>query len=142
MLIYAPAFFLIGAYFWFCLLQIKSKVKYPIAINLALLLLIVLPARYGIERIKPFANREETVSSKNAKMLGSKIPKDEKAVVFNAGNYIEAMFYSGQTVYPIPPTKQEIDSLQKEGFSIYIIQDENNKSQFQNQPKVKYIRYD
>ncbi|MGZ5243796.1 MAG: hypothetical protein ACXWW0_07865, partial [Bacteroidia bacterium] len=140
MLIFAPALFIIGAYFWFYLLSVKEKFKYPLVIKIILVLLIILPVRYGFERTKPFRQSVEPEWSISAKQLKSKIPQNDKAVIYNVDHYIETMFYSGLTAYHYIPDMHEVDSLQKHGFSVYVIDNNKLDNRFDDNKEVKFLQ--
>lgn len=140
MLLFAPALFVIGAYSWFWLNENKAKFKYPALINIILALLIILPARYGIERVKPFRENKEANWSRFAKQLKYKIPEKEKVVIYNFGDhYAEAMFYSGLTIEHYIPEIHETDSLLSKGFTIYMIKNQPNDSLESAFKNVKFL---
>ncbi len=127
LLIMAPAFFMLTAYFAEFLKIYRLKMRFnPKFISLILFLLFALPIRYSFERIKPFHldkfNTERTVWLKK---LDEKTG-GEGAIVFNIGDYVRAMFFSNITVaYRILPTSQQIDDLKQKGYRVFIIKNEN-----------------
>ena len=89
---------------------------------LLLLLLILLPVRYGLERLNPFGYNG-TISPKSviyAKQLDGLVP-DKQAVIFGDPFYIETMFYSSHTVYKDLPSNEDIEYLNKKGYHVYVI---------------------
>lgn len=116
----SPALFLITADFFYWLVQNKKNYKYQWMITVLLILLIVLPVRYSIERIKPFENKErkpEWVS--DLKKMNEK--KIDRGVLFNYDEPIEAMFYTDLTaVYSDLPNKSLIEDLKRKGYTVII----------------------
>lgn len=118
-----PAIFISAAAFWHVLLEHKEsllsgKVALKWFYNLILLLLIALPVRYGIERVKLFKkdrNPQWVLDLKN--MEQRKIPK---GVLFNYEKPIDAMFYTDLTVYPFTPDRNTIDILVQKGYTVMI----------------------
>ena len=77
---------------------------------LVMVLLLVLPVRYSIERLKPFIKTERNPQwTRELRELGRE--GYEKGVLFNYSNYIEAMFYTGLTVYDRIPDQSLISDL-------------------------------
>jgi 4-amino-4-deoxy-L-arabinose transferase len=115
----SPALFLITADFFMTISDYKMQLKWKWLINIVLILLIALPVRYSFERIKPFRKIErnpEWVS--NLKELSKDV--NEKVVLFNYANPVEAMFYTDMTVYPQLPDKETIKRLIREGYTVVI----------------------
>jgi 4-amino-4-deoxy-L-arabinose transferase-like glycosyltransferase len=123
LMIAAPAFFLLTAWFWFHLrdtLVTKKFLwfKYPV-----LILLVLLPIRFCIERMKPF-NREDTnpAWAKEIRNLNFQIP-EKQVVIFNSGHPIETMFYTGFTAYLGMPDSVTVRAFVKNGYMPYIYRD-------------------
>ncbi len=118
----SPALFIITSEFYFMLSERKREYKLKWIFNIILLLLIALPVRYSIERIKPFDNRDRRpVWVTELKKL-----KDcpvNNGVLFNYDRPIEAMFYTNLTVYAQIPGKKVILNLIEQGYSVYIKDD-------------------
>jgi 4-amino-4-deoxy-L-arabinose transferase len=121
----APALFLITAYFANYLTEkaIDNKHKF---INFALaVLLIALPFRYTVERLKPFSkdvrNPEWVARLKSVKSdLGS-----DKTLLFNCPFPIEAMFYCDCTAYSSLPNMEDLSKFILADYHI-IVWNENN----------------
>lgn len=115
----SPALFLMTSEFYFALVDFKKKQKTIWLYNLILILLIALPIRYTIERIKPFEQRERTPKwvTLLKKLNGSKLLN---GVLFNYEKPIEAMFYTNLIVYSIIPDKNKILNLIQNGYIVYI----------------------
>ena len=84
-----------------------------------MVLLLALPVRYSIERLKPFKNTERNPQwTRQLRELGSEGYKN--VVMFNYPNYIEAMFYTGFTVYDRFPDQNVISELITRGYTVII----------------------
>jgi 4-amino-4-deoxy-L-arabinose transferase-like glycosyltransferase len=120
----SPALFLMTSEFWIMLYEFKKKVKLKWFFNILLILLIALPIRYAIERIKPFEKSDKNPQwVANLKKLNNK--QINKGVLFNYDKPIEAMFYTNLTVYTHIPDKQVIIELIEKGYTV-IINDNGN----------------
>lgn len=120
----APALFLITAYFASFLTEkaIDNKHKF---INFALaVLLIALPFRYTVERLKPFSkdvrNPEWVARLKSVK---SDLESD-KTLMFNCPFPIEAMFYCDCTAYSSLPKIVELEEYSAKGYNVLIWENE------------------
>ncbi|MBI2722238.1 MAG: glycosyltransferase family 39 protein [Bacteroidetes bacterium] len=124
LLICSPAFFLVISYIFFYLKYIRFKFKYKIFINVILVLLIVLPIRYSIERIKPFeiTSGESKIASKQ-KNIKHLLPQRRNIVLFNINSPIEVMFYTDCIAYQNIPEEQKINELINSGYLIVINDD-------------------
>lgn len=119
LLITAPAIFIVSAYFWYWLLEYKIYHKHKWFFNLILFLLIALPIRYTIERIKPFDKRDRNPQwVTNLKKLNTK--NIQKGVLFNYDKPIEAMFYTNLTAYSNIPDKKAVTDLIEKGYTVII----------------------
>lgn len=115
----SPALFIMTAEFWVMLNEYKKSHKFKWLSNLILLLLIALPIRYMIERIKPF----EPIDRNPQWVLDLKKLNDqrfEKGVLFNYNKPIEAMFYTNLIAYPEIPKIETINYLHQKGYLIFI----------------------
>jgi len=123
LLLTAPGFFLLTA-LCFYLLTVKRPEKRSIRIlaRLTAALLVLLPLRYSIERVKPFANfAEERQWTEELKALSSAIPLPPKQVVlFSEPHPIQAMFYTGFTAYPWIPEASMLEELRAKGYRIFV----------------------
>lgn len=116
----APALFIItGAFFY----EVKSTKKMPVwTVKLLLFLLIALPVRYAIERMKPF-NKIDRNPAWVAELKGFANQTNNKEVLFNYPAPIEAMFYTNLTAYSYLPSKATIENLLSNGYTIIINDD-------------------
>jgi len=116
----SPVLFIIAAEFWHQLEGWKKRIRYPAFINLILVLLIVLPARYSVERSKAFGNIERNPAwAQDLRALNIAEP-DPKTILFNYPRQVEAMFYTQLTVYNEVPDIMTIRELQQKGYKILI----------------------
>ncbi len=115
----SPALFIMASEFYLFIADYSKNHRLRWGFNILLLLLIALPLRYMIERVKPFntfdRNPKWAIELKN---LGKKnIPN---GVLFNYSRPVEAMFYTDLAVYPDLPDKQVINDLMGRGYTIII----------------------
>ncbi|HNW76809.1 MAG TPA: glycosyltransferase family 39 protein [Bacteroidales bacterium] len=124
LLFISPALFLMTSEFFLMLNDYKKDRKLKWLFNLILLLLIVLPIRYSIERIKPFEQGNRTPEWTNdLRSLNDR--NISNGVLFNYDKPIEAMFYTNLTAYPIIPDRKTITDLLTSGYTV-IINDDGN----------------
>ena len=119
----APAIFIITAVFWRYLNFIKPRLKKAKSgIWLMALLLLLLPIRYSIERIKPFSPRERNPQwVADLKALNEIFQGEEKVVVFNLKRPIAAMFYCDNVIaYDVMPDKEMLTTVFEKGYSSYL----------------------
>ncbi len=118
LLFVSPCFFIISAWFFYYCRENLDKFRYKWILFIVMFLLIALPVRYAIERIKPFedANHNPIWASS----LRNLKPQANKAVLFGTSHYIEAMFYTDAIAYEKKPSLQEICSLKEKGYTIFV----------------------
>lgn len=128
----APALFIMVAGFYYWLNEIKKNYKLKWLIAIILLLLVALPIRYSIERIKPLSDFDRSPGWViDLKKLNDR--EIEKGILFNYPKPIEAMFYTDLTVYPSLPDKEFINNLILDGYTVII----NDSDQIP--PEIKEI---
>jgi 4-amino-4-deoxy-L-arabinose transferase len=116
----APAIFIMLSYSFIYLKEIMVGSKYRKAIVLLLILLVILPVRYSLERIRPFSDINRNPPwAQELRTLETRVGGG-KSVIFNIKDYIEAMFYTKITAYPFIPNQEQIDQAISKGFKIYI----------------------
>ena len=120
----SPALFMMTAEFWYMLYGYRENHKPKWLFNLILVLLIALPIRYSIERMKPF-----NISERNPQWVETlrefNDRKIDNGVLLNYDRPIEAMFYTNLTAYPYIPDEQVIVDLISQGYNV-IINDDGN----------------
>ena len=110
---------MITAEFWVMLSSYKMNNKPKWLYNLILFLMIALPIRYTIERIKPFEISERSPQwVTDLKDLNHK--NISKGVLMNYDRPIEAMFYTNLTVYANIPDRHVIIDLIEKGYTILV----------------------
>jgi 4-amino-4-deoxy-L-arabinose transferase-like glycosyltransferase len=115
----SPALFIMTAEFWLMLAAYRKNHSLKWVFNLILILLIALPIRYAIERIKPFDKTDRNPQWVNdLKTLNES--KITNGILFNYNKPIEAMFYTDITVYQNIPENDIIIDLQQKGYTILI----------------------
>lgn len=118
----APALFLVTALFWRTLrlnrrLLIKHSNK--LAFFVFSLLLVGLPIRYSLERIKPLAKVSMPAWVREVEKIRFEI-KESNAILFNTNRPIESLFHSDLVAaYPFLPEKEAIITLKKKGYKLY-----------------------
>jgi len=118
----SPALFLIISDFFFTLMDYKQHHRLKWFFNFILLLLIALPIRYMIERIKPFTQKNRNPAwAIDLRELNER--KISKGVLFNYYRPIEAMFYTSLTAYKYIPDRKKINNLVSEGYTVIINDD-------------------
>jgi len=124
LLIAAPALFIIQAYYWFYIYELRLKVRYKWLLFILLFAMLALPVRYSIERAKPFKKIDKSPSwATELKSLNGKFPEDGKTIIFNTEHYIEGMYYTEYTFYPFIPEQELIDSLRNNGYRVFLYQE-------------------
>jgi 4-amino-4-deoxy-L-arabinose transferase-like glycosyltransferase len=114
----APAIFIVTALFWEYLYAYRDRFKYKGFIIGVLILLIALPVRYTIERIKPFTIRNRNPQwAQELRALGRHV--NNETVVFNAEHPIETMFYTDCVAYPGIPDSLILSNISQEGYTIF-----------------------
>jgi len=127
--------------FWAINGKMKNS-KYRVAAIFLLALLVVLPIRYSIERVKPFEQKDRNPGwTKELRMLENKIG-GSKAAVFNVEHYIEAMFYAKVSAYPFIPDQRQIDQAVGRGFKVFIYDDSRIPPEIRRQQNVFVLARD
>lgn len=120
-MISSPAVFLILAYFCWYLIDNLSLFKYKKLIIALIILLMLLPVRYSLERMKPFKNYDKNPDwAKELRTLNNRI-EDRNSVLFNVKKPIEAMFYASFTAYSFMPTQRQIRRVHEKGYKVVIL---------------------
>ena len=123
-LISAPAFFILTAIFFYYVLSLRNKLRINnfFIISFAFLL-ILLPVRYCFERVKPMEEREilsrPAWQSALEELADDSLFPNDRIVIFNEPNYVQAMFYWDFIVYDRTLKKSQIDKLKREGYIVY-----------------------
>ena len=127
----APALFFMTAEFFFAVADHKKEHQLKWVFTLILALIILLPIRYSIEKIRPFESRDRNPQwVMDLRELNKK--NIEKGILFNYDHPIEAMFYTDLVVYPGIPEKEKISDLSRQGYTIIV----NDDGEIPNDIKV------
>ncbi|MDX2362076.1 MAG: glycosyltransferase family 39 protein [Crocinitomicaceae bacterium] len=141
-MIAAPAIFIIGAYYWEYLKWNKHKLKFKWLASIIMVLIIALPIRYTIERLKPFDQSERNPAwVVQLKQLGQETT-GQNGILLNTSHPIEAMFYTNLTAYERLPDQDVLDSLIDRGYSIYINDGENVSSAILDNNNYRIVSID
>lgn len=136
----APAIFIMTALFWNYLLRYKNKFRYKWLIYTVVILLVALPIRYSIERIKPFENLDRNPQwTKNIRALKTIAP-ERKKVIFNEPHYVETMFYTDIIAYDFIPSKEIIKDLISQDYLILMKYSEDMPDEFKNSETVMIVK--
>ncbi|MFW5804854.1 MAG: ArnT family glycosyltransferase [bacterium] len=136
----APAIFIISALFWDHLYYYRLRFKYKLLNYSVMFLLLALPYRYMIERVKPFEKGERNpVWASELKNFSREISQQPKTVLFNTSYPVEIMFYTGISAYNHCPSVQTIKELAVKGYKIYL-DDNDLPVKLQNLPEVSIIK--
>jgi len=120
-MISSPAVFLILAYFCWYLIDNLSLFKHKKLIIALIVLLVLLPVRYSLERMKPFKNYDKNPDwARELRALNNRI-EDGNSVLFNVKRPIEAMFYTSFTAYSFMPTEKQISRVHEKGYKVIIL---------------------
>lgn len=116
-----------------------TETKYVKLKKLILALLIILPLRYSIERVKPFSTQERNHAwISDMKMLESTLD-GKPAVIFNCQYPIETMFHTEMIAYETTPSLSKLMAIESKGYSIYIDNNEKLKGELKQLDFVNYV---
>lgn len=112
-----PAWFIITGMFVEHLLTVSSSSEVAKKIYwLVIGATFILAIRYGLERVKPFADQTE---ERLLKKQLTKTRHPTNTVIFNEAHPIEWMFYNDGVAYPGRPEDSVVDSLRGEGWIVH-----------------------
>ena len=122
LLLFAPAFFLLTAVFIDFLRQAENWPRLPAWLRSGLvLLLIALPLRYSVERIKPLRPRF-VLPPWRVEMArfaeGLELSPDQ-ILLYDEPRAFDAMFFYGITAYPYTPDTAALNAAHRRGYHIY-----------------------
>jgi len=137
LLFVSPAFFIITADFCqFLIQQKKSKIKW--LFNFIVILILITPIRYCIERLKPFENNTQKTALSASFSKLKKQNFTSKDVVLNCHYPIELMFYTNTTAYKNLLDVKSIEELIAKGYIVYINNHKKIPLEFE---KIKGVRF-
>lgn len=141
LLIAAPAIFIVLSYCWRRIYGLRDRLEYRRAAYALLVLLVALPVRYSIDRTTPFENRLRTPPwSPEVKSLKDRLGLRQRVVVFNVEHNIEAMFYSGVTIYDFVPARGTIDRITRDAYRVIINDDGRLRHGFRAPARLEHPR--
>jgi hypothetical protein len=134
----APALLVMTAEFFEMLTRHVHSGKYKRALQIILVLLIALPLRYTMERVKPFAAKARKPDWMKQLHAFARTTTPN-TVLFNYAKPIEAMFYTNvAAAYEQLPPRAILDSLQDAGYSIVINRTNLSDTTYYGMPGVRY----
>lgn len=93
------------------------------AVGIALVIFAILPARYLLEPHGPLEYRDRNPRwAQDLRALNRQIG-GARAVVFNIGQPVEAMFYTPYVVYEYLPTLDQVQDLTARGYRVFFFDD-------------------
>jgi len=118
----APAVFVIEAWFWIRLAEWRPGAAWLRGLRWAgLVLLVALPLRYGLERLKLGRDWDRNPPwARELRELPGRIGSGRVAL-FNLDRPIEAMFYTPYTAYSGLPTPAEARAMLRAGFRVVLL---------------------
>ena len=118
----APALFYMTAEFFFFIVRLKDRYRFKWIFNIILVLIVLLPVRYCVERLTVFEFKDRNPQWV-IDLRGLEKQNIEKGVLFNYSHPIEAMFYTNLTVYSHKPKKENVTDLTQQGYTIIVNND-------------------
>lgn len=119
LLIAAPAIIIILSYSIVYISESFYSKRKVLSIT-ATALLVLLPVRYCIERVKPFKHDFiEPSWVSELKSFNGKYPKN--TVIFNCEHAIEGMFYTDYIFYTRYPINSEKEELERKGYTVIVM---------------------
>jgi 4-amino-4-deoxy-L-arabinose transferase-like glycosyltransferase len=137
----APPVFLIEAYFWLWVHD-RRPAAWPgrLLRGTLLVLLITLPLRYGVERLKvrPSYDRDPAWA-RTLRGLPQRIGPGP-VVLFNLDRPLEAMFYTPYTAYDGVPLPAVARSLRRDGWRVVVFDDGTIPAELAATPGVELLK--
>lgn len=120
----APALFLIQAAFWWHVYDALPAARWRRWGVVLLALLLLLPLRYGLERVKPFQGFGlEPAWARDLRSLPDRLGPG-RSVLFGTAHPIEAMFYTPWPAYSVLPDAAQVRDLNARGYRVVVVQDD------------------
>jgi 4-amino-4-deoxy-L-arabinose transferase len=120
-MISAPAAFIVVALFWWHVRDRWMTVRrWRFASILVLVLLVGLPVRFCMERVKPVGGPDWHAEwAQSFRKIGAQF-EGTRTVVFNVQRPIELMFYSSVVAYSKIPTDEDIHVCNAKGYDVVV----------------------
>ncbi len=120
-LIAAPSIFMITAVYFCRWFNFKSEIKWKHYLARVIAYgLLLLPVRYSLERIKPFAPVSESEWNKQINRFAEFSLNNTKTVILNCPHAIEMMFATDCICYDNTPDSTTINKLKESGYTTII----------------------
>ncbi len=121
LMISASAYFILTAFFVVYFLKIKNKLHVKSWISYSFVaLMILLPIRYSIERVKPFKERMKHPEWRvRLSELDKQIPNTKNVILSGESHYLNAMFYHDFVAYERRLSEQEIEMVKGKGYRVF-----------------------
>jgi 4-amino-4-deoxy-L-arabinose transferase-like glycosyltransferase len=129
-LVAAPALFVIQARACEALRRASRRPGWRVPALVGLALLVALPARQALDRLKPFnvGDVGAVRAARELRDLATRLP-DGRVALFLVGDFadgisrhVDAMFYTGRPTYSQLPTREDVGRLAREGRTVVIYQ--------------------
>lgn len=122
----APAFFILTAFFIIYFLKIQKRLHTKTWMNYVFVaLLILLPVRYSIERIKPFKHRMEHPAWRvRLSELDKQISDTQNVILSGEPHYLNAMFYYDMIAYKHKLNEAQLQQVKNMGYKVFEYQQE------------------
>lgn len=105
---------------------------------LATILVWAAPIQYSLERMKVFKHHDRfPVSAYRLRVLNCRLPPEQKTVIFNLPELIEAMFYTPHSAYGYLPKEADVADLKSRGYRVIAISD--SKASIETRPDLEWI---
>jgi len=135
----APALFLLTAVFFYYLKSVARRMKNRWVATVCLVLLIGLPVRYSIDRLRIFRYQERSPRwASEIKKLRGTLP--DKTVIFNHNRPIEVMFYTNYVAYDHVPSDEEKGIVHRKGYTLAVMDGPNLPAALKADRSVILIR--
>ena len=115
----APALLIITGEFLVVILDRFKSTKYRLASVVLVVIMIALPIRFSVERVKPFQIESyEQDWNNDLKSFSKKHANAERLVVHNVSHPMELMFYLNCTAYEAKLDEAMIADLEIKGYQV------------------------
>lgn len=135
-----PAYFILLGLFtekmWFVRDDEPPAKKFRSLKILASVLIFALALRYGLERVKPLADRSRERQAKQ-ELLHADFPK--QSVLFNIPCPIEVMFYTDCIAYPDLPDRNLTERLHLKNYNLFIVDDGNLSNELMTDERIEKV---
>ncbi|HUM47862.1 MAG TPA: hypothetical protein PLD84_13105, partial [Chitinophagales bacterium] len=135
----SPALFIITALFIEYLMEAYERKKSMLVLTIVIIILVFIPLRYCIERIKPFAIAERNPPWAKELRNMEAITGEQQGIIFNVPRPVELMFYTDFTAYAVLPSIPIIEGLVTTGNYVFINEGDNIPAVYYQMKGIKWI---